>query len=109
MIHLRKVSLLSILRIDPILAIGVGSGGAPQTYTFDGVGNNTVEQTNTRLTTNTWDPESRLTGIVWKQKSSSGLSTYTFSGDGLRRSAQEQGGALATMVWDGSDHIQERT
>lgn len=77
------------------------------TYTFDGVGNNTVEQTNTRLTTNTWDPESRLTGIVWKQKSSSGLSTYTFSGDGLRRSAQEQGGALTTMVWDGSDYLGE--
>ena len=82
-------------------------GSAVTTYAFDPNGNNTVEQTNTRLTTNTWDPENRLIGIQWKQKSSSGLSTYTFSGDGLRRTAQEQGAGVSTMIWDGSDYVGE--
>ena len=90
---------------DRITTMIEGSGVT--TYAFDPNGNNTVEQTNTKLTTNTWDPENRLTGIQWKQKSSSGLSTYTFSGDGLRRTAQEQGAGISTMVWDGSDYIGE--
>ena len=84
-------------------------GSGVTTYAFDPNGNNTVEQTNTRLTTNTWDPENRLIGIQFKQKSSSGLSTYTFSGDGLRRTAQDQGSALTTMIWDGTDYLQERS
>jgi len=35
------------------------------------------------------------------------VSTYTYSGDGLRRTKQEPGQPLRTMVWDGSDYLGE--
>ena len=34
-------------------------------------------------------------------------STYTYAGDGLRRSAFEAGGALTTFIWDGTDYLGE--
>ena len=37
------------------------------------------------------------------------LSTYSYDGDGLRRSAHEPGGALTTFVWDGDDYLLEKT
>lgn len=92
---------------DRITTMLEGSGVT--TYAFDPNGNNTVEQISTKLTTNTWDPENRLIGVQFKQKSSSGLSTYTFSGDGLRRTVHESGGTISTMIWDGSDYTQELT
>ena len=52
----------------------------------------------------TYDDEDRLT--VEKQLPSS-YSTYTYSGDGLRRTAFPAGGSLTTMVWDGTDYLGE--
>ena len=34
-------------------------------------------------------------------------STYKYVGDGLRRSVIEPGGALTTVIWDGSDYLGE--
>lgn len=36
-------------------------------------------------------------------------STYSYAGDGLRRSAQEPGEALTTFIWDGDDYLMEKT
>jgi YD repeat-containing protein len=47
-----------------------------------------------------YDADDRLTGVVYQDGS---RSTYTYHGDGLRRSAQEPGGP----VWDGTDYLGE--
>ena len=38
-----------------------------------------------------------------------GITTNTDAGDVLRRSTQNLGSAVTTVVWDGSDSLQERT
>jgi len=35
------------------------------------------------------------------------VKTYTYGGDGLRRSYQKPGQAINTLVWDGSDYLGE--
>ena len=36
-------------------------------------------------------------------------STYTYEGDGLRRSAHEAGVGLVTFIWDGADYLMEKS
>jgi YD repeat-containing protein len=36
------------------------------------------------------------------------ISTYSYDGDGLRRRIQDASGTI-TIVWDGTDYLQERT
>jgi YD repeat-containing protein len=72
---------------------------------YDSSGNKTLDNANGALTSYTYDPENRLLGV----QSDAGLSTYTYSADGLRRSAIEPGKAPTTMVWDGGDYLQERS
>jgi YD repeat-containing protein len=56
------------------------------------------------VTTCAYDGENRLASV----SSPAGRSTYTYQGsDGLRRTKQEPGGPLTTMVWDGSDYLGE--
>ena len=74
------------------------------TCTYDTTGNLTVENLATALTTNSYDNENRLTGIVNPDAT---RSTYTYAGDGLRRSAYEPGGVLTTFIWDGDDYLGE--
>jgi hypothetical protein len=37
------------------------------------------------------------------------MSTYSYAGDSLRRSAFEAGGTLTTFLWDGSDYLMEKS
>ena len=56
------------------------------------------------LTAYQYDNENRLTSIRFPDGT---RSTYTYAGDGLRRTAFEAGGTLTTMVWDGDDYLGE--
>ena len=51
-----------------------------------------------------YDDENRMTKITHPDGT---FSTYTYSGDGLRRTIHEPGGSVRTMVWDGSDYLME--
>ncbi|MCH8274748.1 MAG: hypothetical protein IH851_08155 [Armatimonadetes bacterium] len=53
-----------------------------------------------------YDNENRLTKVTHPAGT---FSTYTYDGDGKRRTAHEAGGSLTTMIWDGDDYLQERT
>jgi YD repeat-containing protein len=88
--------------------VSIANGAGIVNYTYDNAGNMTVEanESNIGTTTYSYDPENRLIGI---QYSNGTLSTYTYQGDGLRRSAIEPGGSLTTTVWDGTDYLQERS
>jgi YD repeat-containing protein len=81
-------------------------GTSVGTYTFDNAGSQTLDNVAGVLTTCQYDPENRLLFAT----SSSAVSSYTYQGyDGLRRSWQELGTSLTTIVWDGSDYLQERS
>jgi YD repeat-containing protein len=51
-----------------------------------------------------YDGENRLTKLTNPDGT---FSTYTYAGGGLRRTAQDFGGTVHTMVWDGSDYLGE--
>jgi YD repeat-containing protein len=51
-----------------------------------------------------YDNENRLKKIINPDGS---FSTYTYSGDGLRRSRQETTGTTHTQVWDGNNYLGE--
>jgi YD repeat-containing protein len=53
-----------------------------------------------------YDNENRLTDVKLPAGT---LSTYTYAGDGLHRSAFEAGGSLTTMIWDGTDYLMEKS
>ena len=79
-------------------------GAALTTYQYDNTGNLTQENLNGALTTNIFDNENRLTFI---QFPTGGVSSYTYAGDGLRRTAFEAGAVLTMTIWDGDDYLME--
>ena len=73
------------------------------TYAWTGYGALESEITGTSTTTNTYSGQDQLIGVV---EPDGKLSTYTFDGDGLRRTTREDRTTGATsMVWDGSDYL----
>jgi YD repeat-containing protein len=38
-----------------------------------------------------------------------GVTTNTYSGDGLRRSVRTQGASPVTFAWDGADYLKEKS
>jgi len=80
------------------------SGNAVTTYTFDNAGNTWLENTLGQTVTNSYDGENRLTKVL---NADGTISTYAYSGDGLRRTAQEPGKTVTTMIWDGGDYLGE--
>lgn len=74
-------------------------------FAFDNGDNTWKENTAGQLTTNSYHGQNRLTKVLNPDGT---ISTYTYGGDGPRRSAQEPGKPVTTMVWDGSDYLQER-
>ncbi len=74
------------------------------TYTYSNNANLGIEQTGAAYTTYTYDQSNRMTGVLYSDAT---RSTYTYRGDGKRRSAQEPGGSLNTMIWDGEDYLGE--
>jgi hypothetical protein len=75
-------------------------------YTYDQTGNLTVENANGSLLTNVFDNENRLLVTQWSNNS---LSTYTYAGDGLRRSANQAGAGVVTFIWDGDSYLMEKS
>lgn len=73
-------------------------------YLYDATGNLTQENLNNSLTSYRYDNENRLLNIQFPGGT---FSTYTYSGDGLRRSAFEAGGSPASFIWDGVDYLGE--
>ena len=80
-------------------------GSTLTTMTYDGNGNLTEENAAGTRTTNVYDNENRLTNIKF---SNGTRSTYTYNGDGLRRSRNEAGGGINTVIWDGTDYLMEK-
>src|SRR5262245_28157251 len=76
------------------------------TMLYDANGNPVEENLAGNRTTYQYDNENRLVGIRFP---ASAPSTYSYDGDGLRRTLQEAGGALTTVIWDGTDYLQERS
>jgi len=79
-------------------------GTTTTTFTFDGTGNRIGENNNGSLTTYMFDNENRLKTLT---QSSNQVITNTCDGSGVRRTTQQQGGTVHTMVWDGSDYLGE--
>ena len=80
-------------------------GSILTTFTYDNNGNPTLENIAGNPQSYTYDKENRLTKVVWAGDTAT--STYTYAADGLRRSKQETGTALTTMIWDGDDYLGE--
>ena len=72
------------------------------TYSWTGYGTLESEVTGEKRTTYSYSGQDQLTGVI---DASGARSTYTFDGDGLRRTAQEGNVLPTTMVWDGSDYL----
>jgi YD repeat-containing protein len=74
--------------------------------TYDNAGNLTkvAAPAPAGTTTMVYDKENRLT----RHESGGVVSTYTYAGDGLKRSEQVSG-ALTTLVWDGDEYLQGRS
>jgi hypothetical protein len=53
-----------------------------------------------------YDDEDRMT-VEAQVLVVNGVTTNTYSGDGLRRSVRAQGASPVTFVWDGADYLKE--
>ena len=51
--------------------------------------------------------EKRLTNVVCS--AGTATSTYTYAADGLRRTKQETGTTLTTIIWDGDEYLMEKS
>ncbi len=98
--------------------------GSPMTFTYSGFGQITTLQVSATRVTYTYDSDGNQTTEDWggvvtgyiyddadKMKridhSDGTKSTYTYSGDGLRRSVHEPSTTIKTMVWDNTDYLME--
>jgi YD repeat-containing protein len=78
------------------------NGAASTAYTYNAAGNQTLENLAGVQTGYVYDGENRLTKIT---NSDASLVTNAYQGDGLRRTTQQPGGKVSTMVWVGSDYL----
>ncbi len=104
---------------------------APTTTTYDLAGQSTTMAYGSTLTTYTYDLNGNLVGIAGFEPPNGTVAitttmtydkenrlqvldhngaktTYTYVGNGQKRS-ENVSGALTTIVWDGTDYLQERT
>ena len=77
-------------------------GGDSTTYLYNPVGNMTLEAQVAVQTGYAYDGENRLTKLTNPDGT---VITNTYAGDGLRRTTQQPGAAVSTMVWDGSSYL----
>jgi YD repeat-containing protein len=73
------------------------------TYAYESNGNRTTVQDSTGFNTMVYDKENRLQ----RHEQGGTTTTYTYSGDGLKRS-ENVAGTVTTLIWDGSDYLQGR-
>ena len=76
--------------------------GPPTTSSYDGNGNLTLENAGGALTTYIWNGENRLAAV----SSSTGIETYAYSDDGLRKQ-KVNGSGTTNYVWDGENVLLE--
>lgn len=76
------------------------------TATHDANGNPTEENAASSRTSFLYGSANRLTTIKFADAT---VSSITYDGDGLRRSAFEAGGSLTVMIWDGDDYLMEKS
>jgi YD repeat-containing protein len=77
-------------------------GAALTTYSWTGYGALASEVTGNQTTGYAYNGQDQLVGVT---PPSGFPSTYSFDGDGMRRTAQEGNVLPTTMVWDGSDYL----
>jgi YD repeat-containing protein len=80
-------------------------GALMSTFTYDNNGSLVVQNAGGSVTTNSYDRENRLSEVAYPAGT---ISTYSYGGDGLRRTKQDPGSGVITVVWDGTDYLQER-
>ena len=73
-------------------------------FTYDQAGNTTAENAGGAVTGYVYDCENRMKKMT---SPAFAVTTFTYSGDGLRRTYQKPGAAVRTMVWDGSEYLGE--
>jgi len=84
-----------------------GATGGITTYQYSATGNLTTitePAGGSGVTTMAYDKENRL--FLYSTAGSVGA-TYTYNGDGQKRTEQA-GGVLTTLVWDDQDYLQGR-
>ncbi|MBX3107821.1 MAG: RHS repeat protein [Fimbriimonadaceae bacterium] len=85
---------------------GYSYNGSVITHTYDDNGNlvnvDGYNEEGTGTVTMAYDKENRLV----KDMRNGTVATYTYSGDGLKRSSIVDG-AVTTLVWDGSEYLAE--
>lgn len=89
-------------KADANRTVWMSLGANLTTFTYSDFGALETEITGSQTTTYTYDGQDQLVGVL---PHSGVLSTYTFDGDGMRRTAQEGNVQPTTMVWDGSDYL----
>lgn len=77
-------------------------GANTTTYAYTGYGALSSEITGNDTTAYTYSGQDQLVGV---QQPNGRLSTYSFDGDGLRRTIQEGNVQATSVVWDGSDYL----
>ena len=80
-------------------------GATKTTVTYDNNGNPTTENVGGVTTGFVYDNENRLTKRTDPDGS---IASYTYQGDGLRRTRQEPGKSKFSILWDGSDYLGEK-
>jgi YD repeat-containing protein len=81
-------------------------GAVITTSSYNNAGNPILENRLGALTSFVYDGENKMV----KQTNPDGkVTTNTYSGSGLKRSYQEFGGTVHTLVWDDSDYLGEVT
>ena len=120
-----KPTQVATYTMDPVgnLLVMWEGGAAPKTMTYDATSRITTMAEGANLTTYTYTSynalESETQGeritsysyngqdqLILVTPPNNRKSTYTFDGDGMRRTAQEGNVLPTTMVWEGSDYLQ---
>jgi YD repeat-containing protein len=112
--HHQGSSPMSFTYDDADRIVTMIQGTQLTTFTYDNTGNLTAEHMydngadNETFSTYSYDHENRL--VVAKEPPTT-VSTYTYDGDGLRRTSKsntgEEESVLTTFIWDGADYLGE--
>ncbi len=79
-------------------------GAATTNYTYNQAGAETSESASGAVTGYVYDCENRLLKTTTPAFA---VTTYSYGGDGLRRSYQKPGQPINTLVWDGANYLGE--
>jgi len=83
--------------------INLVQGAATTNYTYTAVGNLTLEAQGAAQTGYVYDGQNRLTQLT--NPDGTVITNSYPGGSNLRRTTQQPGKAVSTMVWDGSNYL----